>query len=193
MLVTMTAALALGAAGCSTEDVGGGTVESAAVGPEPKVRLNIPAALDGARTERAEITVKGRVTRRATVQVEGDRVDVAGGRFAAVVPLRVGRNRIQIVARRAGFTTARKRVVVVRREPPAPAPTATPTPTPTPTPEPAPDCHPGYEGACLDPGSYDYDCEGGSGDGPDYTGMVRVVGDDPYDLDRDGDGIACDV
>lgn len=54
-------------------------------------------------------------------------------------------------------------------------------------------CDPNYAGACLDPNSADYDCEGGSGDGPDYTGTVRVVGADPYDLDRDGDGIACDT
>jgi hypothetical protein len=54
------------------------------------------------------------------------------------------------------------------------------------------DCDPNYRGACLDPDSYDYDCEGGSGDGPDYTGLVRVVGDDHFDLDRDGDGFGCD-
>jgi predicted Rdx family selenoprotein len=54
------------------------------------------------------------------------------------------------------------------------------------------DCDPNYEGACLDPNAYDYDCEGGSGDGPEYTGPVEVVGDDPYDLDRDGDGYGCD-
>jgi hypothetical protein len=53
-------------------------------------------------------------------------------------------------------------------------------------------CDPSYEGACLDPNAVDYDCEGGSGDGPDYTGTVQVVGDDHYGLDRDGDGIACD-
>jgi hypothetical protein len=53
-------------------------------------------------------------------------------------------------------------------------------------------CHPSYEGACLDPNSYDYDCEGGMGDGPDYTGEVDVVGDDPFDLDRDHDGTACE-
>lgn len=53
-------------------------------------------------------------------------------------------------------------------------------------------CDPNYEGACLKPGSPDYDCEGGSGNGPDYTGPVRVVGDDHHDLDRDGDGYACE-
>ena len=54
------------------------------------------------------------------------------------------------------------------------------------------DCDPSYEGACLDPNSPDYDCEGGSGDGPDYTGPVTVVGDDHFGLDRDGDGSACE-
>jgi hypothetical protein len=53
-------------------------------------------------------------------------------------------------------------------------------------------CDPNYAGACLDPNSLDYDCAGGSGDGPDYTGRVEVIGDDHYGLDRDGDGIGCD-
>jgi hypothetical protein len=53
-------------------------------------------------------------------------------------------------------------------------------------------CDPNYSGACLDPDSYDYDCAGGSGDGPDYTGRVEVVGDDHFDLDRDGDGVGCE-
>lgn len=54
------------------------------------------------------------------------------------------------------------------------------------------DCHPSYEGECLDPASFDYDCDGGSGDGPDYAGTVSVVGDDEFGLDRDGDGVACE-
>jgi hypothetical protein len=54
-------------------------------------------------------------------------------------------------------------------------------------------CDPNYEGACLDPNAYDYDCAGGSGDGPEYVdGPVDVVGDDHFGLDRDGDGIGCD-
>ena len=53
-------------------------------------------------------------------------------------------------------------------------------------------CDPNYRGACLDPSSPDYDCAGGSGNGPDYTGPVEVVGDDHFDLDRDGDGVACE-
>jgi hypothetical protein len=59
--------------------------------------------------------------------------------------------------------------------------------------EPAEKCDPNYEGACLNPDSPDYDCSGGSGNGPDYTGPVRSVGSDPFDLDRDGDGYACET
>ena len=66
-----------------------------------------------------------------------------------------------------------------------------PNPTPNPPAPPAQNCDPNYSG-CLDPNAYDYDCIGGSGDGPRYTGPVRVLGDDQYDLDRDGDGVGCD-
>jgi hypothetical protein len=51
-------------------------------------------------------------------------------------------------------------------------------------------CTPGYS-PCLAPAS-DYDCFGGSGNGPKYTGPVRVTGSDPYHLDRDGDGKGCE-
>lgn len=54
------------------------------------------------------------------------------------------------------------------------------------------ECDPNYSGACLDPYASDYDCEGGSGNGPDYTGEVTVVGVDHYGLDADGDGIGCE-
>jgi resuscitation-promoting factor RpfB len=54
-------------------------------------------------------------------------------------------------------------------------------------------CDPSYTGSCLDPSAYDYDCAGGSGDGPKYVdGPIQVVGDDHFDLDRDGDGVACE-
>jgi hypothetical protein len=53
-------------------------------------------------------------------------------------------------------------------------------------------CHPSYEGACLNPNAEDYDCEGGSGDGPLYTGQVKVVGPDEFELDHDNDGIGCE-
>jgi uncharacterized protein YabE (DUF348 family) len=54
-------------------------------------------------------------------------------------------------------------------------------------------CDPNYSGACV-PVASDVDCAGGSGDGPAYvSGPVRVIGEDIYRLDRDGDGIACDT
>jgi hypothetical protein len=53
-------------------------------------------------------------------------------------------------------------------------------------------CDPNYSGACV-PIASDVDCAGGSGNGPaDVHGPVRVIGSDIYDLDRDGDGTACD-
>jgi hypothetical protein len=61
-----------------------------------------------------------------------------------------------------------------------------------PRPEPAANCHPSYTGACLDPNASDYDCAGGSGDGPKYTGTVTVVGPDVFGLDGDSDGIGCE-
>ncbi len=58
---------------------------------------------------------------------------------------------------------------------------------------PAENCDPNYSGACLNPDSPDYDCAGGSGDGPDYTGRVIVVGDDHYGLDTGGEpGVGCE-
>ena len=57
-------------------------------------------------------------------------------------------------------------------------------------PPPPSNCTPGYS-PCLTPAA-DYDCAGGSGDGPASTGFVRVTGSDPYDLDADGDGLACE-
>ncbi len=38
----------------------------------------------------------------------------------------------------------------------------------------------------------DVDCEGGSGNGPAYTGRVRVIGPDEYGLDDNGDGVGCE-
>ena len=38
----------------------------------------------------------------------------------------------------------------------------------------------------------DYDCSGGSGDGPYYTGTVQVIGYDEYGLDANGNGWGCE-
>ncbi len=87
--------------------------------------------------------------------------------------------------------------------PPARTPAAlTPTPTIAPTPAPIPTavptaepvaCDPSYPDVCLPRGAADYDCSGGSGNGPNYIGgPVRVLPPDPHGLDRDRDGVGCE-
>lgn len=52
-------------------------------------------------------------------------------------------------------------------------------------------CDPNYSG-CV-PIASDVDCAGGGGNGPEYVkGPIRVIGQDIYHLDGDGDGIACE-
>jgi hypothetical protein len=77
--------------------------------------------------------------------------------------------------------------------PPPPPTTAITAPLPPPqtaAPAPPSGCHPSYD-PCV-PIASDVDCRGGSGDGPEYTGTVTVIGPDVYDLDRDGDGMGCE-
>jgi hypothetical protein len=55
-----------------------------------------------------------------------------------------------------------------------------------------PDCDPNYDMVCV-PIARDVDCAGGNGNGPAYVkGPLRVIGTDVYELDRDGDGYACE-
>lgn len=54
-------------------------------------------------------------------------------------------------------------------------------------------CDRNYSGRCLRPNVSDYDCAGGSGNGPYYVrGPFRVVGTDHFGLDADHDGTACE-
>lgn len=56
----------------------------------------------------------------------------------------------------------------------------------------AQECDPNYSGACV-PIASDVDCASGNGNGPAYVqGPVYIVGEDIYELDRDGDGVACE-
>jgi len=79
--------------------------------------------------------------------------------------------------------------------PPATAAPAThpPATKPPPTEPPASNCDPAYPDACLHDGIGDYDCAGGSGNGPNYVaGPIRVRPPDPFGLDSDHDGIGCE-
>ena len=56
-------------------------------------------------------------------------------------------------------------------------------------------CTDGYDPCLVNHGGADYDCYGGSGDGPYYTepGVTyTVTGSDPYGLDGDNDGLGCE-
>jgi endonuclease YncB( thermonuclease family) len=91
-----------------------------------------------------------------------------------------------VSARKVGGGTVR-----LQRSQCAPSRPSAPTRPDRPSPGGGRSCDPNYTG-CLDPNASDYDCAGGSGEGPRYTGPVRVRGDDHFDLDRDGDGLACE-
>lgn len=67
---------------------------------------------------------------------------------------------------------------------PAPAPPPTQAPAPTQAPPTASNCAPGYS-PCIPNSPTDLNC-------PDVNGPITVTGSDPYGLDRDGDGIACE-
>jgi hypothetical protein len=83
---------------------------------------------------------------------------------------------------------------------PCAVPAAPTPPAQMSSPAPASNCHPSYQGGtdtatggCIRKGIGDYDCSGGSGNGPNYVrGPVRVVGPDEFALDADHDGVACE-
>ena len=80
-----------------------------------------------------------------------------------------------------GIRVSPSRSITLTVAKPAPQPSAPPSGT----------CTSGYS-PCLPPAS-DYDCAGGSGDGPEYVyGTVTVTGSDPYGLDADNDGSGCE-
>jgi hypothetical protein len=71
------------------------------------------------------------------------------------------------------------------------APPPPPAPAPAPA-QPVGGCDSIYADACV-PTSSDVDCAGGGGNGPAYfDGVARIVSNDVYELDRDGDGYACE-
>ena len=82
------------------------------------------------------------------------------------------------------------RITVVVAKVPPPPPTTVPPPPPTSPPR---NCDPSYPDVCLNPNAEDYDCAGGSGNGPLYVeGPISVSPPDPFDLDADSDGVGCE-
>jgi hypothetical protein len=73
-------------------------------------------------------------------------------------------------------------LVVAKAPPPPPPPTAPPK-----------NCDPAYPDRCLQDGIGDWDCAGGTGNGPNYVdGPLTVLAPDPFDLDRNHDGVGCE-
>ena len=102
-----------------------------------------------------------------------------------------------VAATPAALVASTPAPVVVAPVAPVPAiPVAVATPVPFVAPAPvvvAPAYDASYPGANLLVGVGDYDCAGGSGDGPNYVaGPITVLPPDPFDLDRDGNGIGCE-
>jgi pyruvate/2-oxoglutarate dehydrogenase complex dihydrolipoamide acyltransferase (E2) component len=140
--------------------------------PKVEVPRLVGMKLASARQRLASHGLKLRVRYRPTA------------RFAAGTVISQSRRMGVGVARSSAIT-----LVIAKALPPQP-PSTQPPPPPT---TPSRSCHPSYEGACLDPTASDYDCAGGSGNGPRYVqGPVKVRPPDPFDLDADNDGLGCE-
>jgi PASTA domain len=127
--------------------------------------------LTSAKAALADLGLRARVTYRPTARYQAGTVISQSRRTGA------------------GVLPDSRITVVVAKAPPPPPTTAPPPPTTTP----ARNCDPSYPDVCLDPNALDYDCAGGSGDGPSYVnGPIRVRPPDPFDLDREGDGWGCE-
>lgn len=125
----------------------------------------------------SETSNQARVTHAAQQQQRERRLERAHHRAAMRAAHRRARRHARLVAiKRHRAQEKRKAIEAVRAEETT-----------------ASECDPNYSGACLNPNSYDYDCAGGSGNGPDYTGTVTVTGEDHYGLDADGDGTGCEL
>ncbi len=142
--------------------------------------LGVSARTTGSRVSGGRLVVGVRLRSR-------DR-DVCSGRVVAQ------RFRGEVVLSRRGdaFTVSKFRIRKTAGQTPRLSKSQCPKPKPTPpamVPPPSTNCQ-GYD-PCITPGP-DVDCAGGSGNGPRYTGPVRVYGSDPYGLDSDGDGYGCE-
>jgi membrane protein involved in colicin uptake len=164
-LLVLAAALAVStAAGCGTDGQSGN--DGAAKVADGAASADKRAAERAAST-RAEHRARARREARARARARGRARRVARAR-ARREALALARSRARAKARAAERREAERLAA-----------------------PPESNCDENYSG-CLAPDASDYDCEGGSGDGPEYTGTVTVLGDDHYDLNRDDDNIACD-
>ena len=157
------------------------------------IALRITSPADGANVQSRTVVLRGVVTPGTVVSAQRDydnESDFVGGRearmthldgrdeFAVRVALRTGENTIRVGGRLPGAKPVVKLIGVRRQAKPKPKPKRVRTP--------APRCDPNYKGACVPPDVVDVDCT----QIPEKS--FRSVGSDPYGLDRDGNGIACE-
>ena len=138
--------------------------EEVAVNRPARLRLEIERPADGASTTKSTIAVVVRASEGSRVTVNGVRARLGDATsFVARIALELGENTIRARATRAGVDSVARTITVTRKR----------------------GCHPSYRGACIPPRA-DVDCTEIS------ARDFEVVGDDPYGLDADGDGIACE-
>ncbi len=169
------------AAPAATDNLAADESTSASATPSPS-----PSATIQRVTETQEIPFTESTVNDATLLVGTTQIKTAGQNGVKTLTFEVTVVDGQVVEKKLiseeVTTEPVTQIVAVGTKPAAPAP----------PPAPAAQCHPSYTGACV-PFASDVDCAGGSGNGPAYVrGPVYVVGPDVYDLDRDGDGVACE-
>lgn len=199
--------LALGLATLLT--IGGGVASASTPRADDVTAVSTPQPLVGGSPETSRPSAKpttfDTVTEEVAIPFEQTTIDdpardqgTTAIVTAGVAGLKVITYKITLVG---GVETHREVVSEVVQTPPVAEVTAVGSRVPPPAAPPAPvplvqqgagACDSNYTGACV-PVASDVDCEGGGGNGPAYVrGPVQIVGSDIYDLDRDGDGIACD-
>ena len=141
--------------------------------PQPEVRTAVVPRLVGLPSQRARAALA-----RTGLQSRIASETTSGAPAGTVLS--------QSVAAGTGVRRATVVTLVIAKAPPTPPPAPSPTAAPR-------GCDPSYPDDCLRTGIGDYDCAAGSGNGPNYVnGPIRVRPPDPFDLDRDGDGIGCE-
>lgn len=180
---------------------------SAPTASEPQSFASMPTSTPKATPTPTPIpTTFETVTEEVLIPFEATTIDDPQRDQGTTAIVTAGANGVKVITYRVtlvdGVETSREVVGETVQVAPVNEVTAVGSKAPAPAPAPAAPvplvhqggngCDPNYTGACV-PIASDVDCAGGGGNGPAYvSGPVQVVGNDIYDLDRDGDGIACD-
>ena len=188
-MILAAAVVALGLAACNTSSPS--TLAPTSPAALPTVATTLPSTSASPPTTLARVDVPKLTGMRLARAKDAlaDRGLEATIRYSSTARYPAGTVISQSHRAGAGVPPDSRITLVVAKAPPPPPSTAPPPPTTVPS----RNCDPSYPDACLDPTAVDYDCAGGSGNGPKYvSGPIRVRAPDPFDLDRDGDGWGCE-